>query len=516
MNFHISHVSITAFNRVYEDLILVVKETLIDLGHSCTVGVNEFKEGSVNLLIGATVFAARFHALLDRIGHEPFIVYQLEPLSESAGLLPEWAEYLQLLQKANWIVDYSPTNLPFYNQFGLADKVSIIEPGFHRCIERFRPAPAKDIDVLFYGSAHPRREAIVNGLQSAGLNVSYHNYVVGDELDGLIKRSKVVLNVHAWAELSHLETVRLSYLLSNRSLVVSERAAHNPYGEGVVYFDYQELVEGCVGIINSSESLRNRIANLGYLAIRQYDFAEHVAEMVQRWQERFGEQLRASVSTAIAAISSASSYRERPEVVGLVPLEAQRILDVGCENGLLGGALKARQDCHVTGVESDVQAAADAAKQLDLVVCGKVLEILPQLEDRAFDAIILADQLGFEADTQALLAVLNQKLKNDGVLILSVPNIRHWSLIKHLLEGGWDYQDAGLLDRRNKRFFTARTLVNDLAKARFVVESDSAVVTQNWQPSPQLVAALAEAGIAPADGLLGCTVFKYLLVCKKM
>ena len=44
----------------------------------------------------------------------------------------------------------------------------------------------------------------------------------------------------------------------------------------------------------------------------------------------------------------------RPEVVGLVPQNARRVLDIGC-SGRLGEAIKQRQGASVSGVQRDIQ-----------------------------------------------------------------------------------------------------------------------------------------------------------------
>src|SRR6202012_5311113 len=46
-------------------------------------------------------------------------------------------------------------------------------------------------------------------------------------------------------------------------------------------------------------------------------------------------------------------------------------------------------------------------------------------------------------------------LADDGALVLSVPNVAHWSVVLPLLTNDrWRYEDAGLLDRTHVHFFT--------------------------------------------------------------
>lgn len=301
--FHICHVSINKFNKIYEDLILALEASLTDLGYPCTVGINELRGEAINVLLGSTIFAARHFMLAERVGSNPFIVYQLEPLDESHGLAPQWAEYMDLLEKASWIFEYSPTNLEFYNKKGWNDKVSLLEPGFHKNLEHFKPAKHKNIDVLFYGSPHPRREKIINELMASGVKVNYKNNLFGRELDRSIRHSKIILNIHAWDELPHLETVRLSYLLSNHCLVVSETSSHNPYGEGVKFVDYEGLVDGCIQLLQEDESVRDEIARRGYSAIRANTVADRLAQILGDLESRLGDRLvhTSAVSTHLAA-----------------------------------------------------------------------------------------------------------------------------------------------------------------------------------------------------------------------
>ena len=39
-------------------------------------------------------------------------------------------------------------------------------------------------------------------------------------------------------------------------------------------------------------------------------------------------------------------------------------------------------------------------------------------------------------------------IKSDGIIIISIPNIRNFSILKKLFfKGRWDYEESGILDR---------------------------------------------------------------------
>lgn len=149
--------------------------------------------------------------------------------------------------------------------------------------------------------------------------------------------------------------------------------------------------------------------------------------------------------------------RARPEIERLVPSHAKMILDVGCGAGVLGAHLKRRGMVEVVGVEIDPDAAATAEKVLDRIHVGDVEVLDLPYGTNTFDCIILADVIEHLRDPWTLLRRLVPLLKPDGRVIASLPNVRHWSVLRGLLQGEWTYLPAGILDRSHFRFFTLKT-----------------------------------------------------------
>lgn len=147
----------------------------------------------------------------------------------------------------------------------------------------------------------------------------------------------------------------------------------------------------------------------------------------------------------------------RPEVMAMIPATASRILDVGCGAGALGGRLKAERPVEVIGVEMDPAAAEAAGRVLDRVHPGDIETLTLPYAAGSFDGIILADVLEHLRDPWGLLGRLSPLLSPEGRLIASLPNVRHWSVVRGLLEGDWTYLPAGILDCTHLRFFTRRS-----------------------------------------------------------
>jgi SAM-dependent methyltransferase len=155
-------------------------------------------------------------------------------------------------------------------------------------------------------------------------------------------------------------------------------------------------------------------------------------------------------------VHSFADYHDhtRPELQRLIPPGARMILDVGCGAGGLGAALKRRGPVEVIGVEADPDAAHAAAQVLDRVHVGDIEGLdLPYGPD-TFDCIVVADILEHLRDPWVALKRLGPLLARRGRLVASLPNVRHWTVLRGLLEGEWTYLPAGILDRSHLRFFT--------------------------------------------------------------
>jgi 2-polyprenyl-3-methyl-5-hydroxy-6-metoxy-1,4-benzoquinol methylase len=131
----------------------------------------------------------------------------------------------------------------------------------------------------------------------------------------------------------------------------------------------------------------------------------------------------------------------------------QTILDIGCATGYLGAEIKKKGN-RVYGVEISEKMAKEAKKILDEIVIGNIEEIELPWPEKFFDIIICADILEHLFDPEKVLISLKRYLKDNGLLIVSIPNVANWSIRKELLFGRFNYQAKGLLDEGHVKFFT--------------------------------------------------------------
>lgn len=162
--------------------------------------------------------------------------------------------------------------------------------------------------------------------------------------------------------------------------------------------------------------------------------------------------------------------RERPSITDLVEPGKHTILDLGCGAGVVGRKLMSLgKASRVIGVELFPEAAAEASRHYETVHQGDV----EQMDFRfpcEFDYAICGDILEHLRDPYSVVRKIHGWLKPGGMIICSVPNIRHWRVIVDLLFfGNWTYVDAGIMDRTHLRFFTRRSSHQMLKDAGFAV-----------------------------------------------
>ena len=151
----------------------------------------------------------------------------------------------------------------------------------------------------------------------------------------------------------------------------------------------------------------------------------------------------------------------RSDVLNLIPGNVKKVLEIGCSTGALGEQIIKRNNAVVIGIESCEQMATVAQRRLNKVIIGNVEEICLEdyLTHNYFDVIIFADVLEHLKNPWDLLKNIIGFLDDDGVIIASIPNVRHYTTILTLaIMGYWPYRDCGIHDRTHLRFFTLRNI----------------------------------------------------------
>jgi len=177
----------------------------------------------------------------------------------------------------------------------------------------------------------------------------------------------------------------------------------------------------------------------------------------------------------------------------------KRVLDIGCATGYVAAALGAR-GCTVIGIEGDARAAERAGAVTERVIVGDLEDpvTMDALGDETFDVVLCGDVLEHLVDPVGVLRRAVGRLRPDGIVIVSLPNVAHVDVRLNLLQGRFPYTELGLLDRTHLRFYTA-------ASARELLEQAGLTVVRTERTRAPLYATEQAATIdrsAVGDALL--------------
>jgi SAM-dependent methyltransferase len=215
----------------FVDQVRYVRWQLRRLGARVTVAKNRLREDAVNLVFGA-------HLGFDpeRLARHTCVFVNLEQLGEGGAQVSE--DYLRLLRNCA-VIDYDPHNVAAYAE----DPADVpVIPLLHApYLDQGEGIPLEErpIDLLFIGSINPRRQALIDRIQSLGHTVStFDGPIYGDDRDAFIRQAKAVLNVHFY-ESSRFEQARVSHCLSLGTPVISERGPatrpHDAFEDSVLW-----------------------------------------------------------------------------------------------------------------------------------------------------------------------------------------------------------------------------------------------------------------------------------------
>jgi 2-polyprenyl-3-methyl-5-hydroxy-6-metoxy-1,4-benzoquinol methylase len=176
-------------------------------------------------------------------------------------------------------------------------------------------------------------------------------------------------------------------------------------------------------------------------------------------------------------------------ILGLIPPDARRLLDVGCASGGLGEAFKqSRAGAIAHGIERNPHARERAAKRLDRVFDLDLNQPLPEL-DGPYDCITCCDVLEHVIDPWTLLRSLTEELAPGGSVVASIPNLRFYPVVRDLvLRGRFTYRESGVLDSTHLRFFTYPEMVELFRSAGLeVVQSRPVIERRVLKKVPKLI-----------------------------
>lgn len=136
-------------------------------------------------------------------------------------------------------------------------------------------------------------------------------------------------------------------------------------------------------------------------------------------------------------------------------------LDVGCWTGNLGKSLVDKKKCVVDGIDFNQDALNEARRRgyREVYSVNFNNENFDLNINNNYDIIICADVLEHLSSPGMVLEKLKSLLKDDGQIIISIPNIAFIQQRLMLLTGKFSYNPVGgIMDETHLRFFTFESI----------------------------------------------------------
>ena len=138
-----------------------------------------------------------------------------------------------------------------------------------------------------------------------------------------------------------------------------------------------------------------------------------------------------------------------------------KVLDIGCGAGSLGKYLIDRYESNVTGLDIVQDNYQESSKVLNRAIIGDMETMDIKELGGDFDYIIFSDSLEHMIDSNKVIEIVKTLLASDGILLISMPNVRNFRVtFPLLLSDSWEYKDEGLLDWTHMRFFTYSSILD--------------------------------------------------------
>ncbi len=161
----------------------------------------------------------------------------------------------------------------------------------------------------------------------------------------------------------------------------------------------------------------------------------------------------------------------RFDLIGLMPKnENNKVLEIGagsCDTLIEIKNLNLARE--VVGVElMKLTDSQQNSSKIDKLIIGNIENIELDLPEEYFEVIICGDVLEHLLDPWSTLKKLKKHLKPDGIIIISVPNIREYHILyKIFVLADFKYGEHGILDRTHLRFFCKKNIISLLTSAMF-------------------------------------------------
>lgn len=227
-----------------------LNENLKDLGYSSEIITKLTNDLECKSYVYIIIYI-KYFTELKNIPPRKYILYQMEQLGSK--MINE--DYYSLAEGALKIFDFSESNMKklnfeqnkyLYNPFPISK--------FNQNIN------TSEFDILFYGQFNNRRAKILSYLNKI-FNIRYYQNIFDLERDNIIKKTKIVLNLHFYDN-ACLETARINECLKFNKIVLSELPNDKDFLNKELYNNYVHFFDV---IDNNLSNIDKLVLKLNYL-----------------------------------------------------------------------------------------------------------------------------------------------------------------------------------------------------------------------------------------------------------
>ena len=228
-------------NALIKNMTHVFSKKLIELGIQTNLHFREINNDDINrcekdnnryLLLFNSQFlydsSLKYKSGLKALPKNKYIIYQIEQLNQNQHFYQSVNFMADMLNNAYAILDYSKTNISYYPSH-IQNRVTIVKP-IIKTLGGVSQETPKPIDILFVGKVNDRRRIILDKLKEYNnkldegerLNIEIVENKYGDELIEIIKKSRILFNIHAFPN-AILEIFRIHDVIAHDIRIISEK-----------------------------------------------------------------------------------------------------------------------------------------------------------------------------------------------------------------------------------------------------------------------------------------------------
>ena len=194
------------------------------------------------------------------------------------------------------------------------------------------------------------------------------------------------------------------------------------------------------------------------------------------------------------------------------------VLECGSASGYMTKYLTEKMECNVTVIEKDRDGYDASMQHAAGGVCGDLEDMYTwsRLAGKKFDFVMFADVLEHLLDPMFAVQHAKELLKDEGRMIVSIPNIAHNDIILALMNDRFSYTKYGLLDDTHVHFWGLKDFLEFCNDAGMDIELEQHVGiptgrTEQW---PKLLSAPASVISVLKNRKFG-EVYQFIFTLKK-